>query len=142
MTENLSLNDFPVRTFDKLRYNDTDRQGHVNNAVFVTLLETGRTEILYNDQSPLVEPGCNFVIANLNLDFIGELTWPGRVEIGTRIDTIGRSSMVLAQALFQQDRLAAKAETVIVQVNEVTRRSQALSPMAIARLTALMSSKD
>ena len=36
------LDQFPLRTRDKLRYADTDRQGHVNNAVFATFLETGR----------------------------------------------------------------------------------------------------
>ncbi len=42
-----TLEDFPHRTFDKLRYGDTDRQGHVNNAVFATFLETGRVEMLF-----------------------------------------------------------------------------------------------
>ncbi len=42
------IGDFPVVTTDKLRYCDTDRQGHVNNAVFLTFLETGRVELLYN----------------------------------------------------------------------------------------------
>lgn len=37
----LSLEDFPLRTYDKIRYADTDQQGHVNNAVFATFLETG-----------------------------------------------------------------------------------------------------
>jgi acyl-CoA thioester hydrolase len=37
-----SLRDFAVYSVDKLRYGDTDRQGHVNNAVFATFLETGR----------------------------------------------------------------------------------------------------
>ena len=37
---------FPFRTRDKLRYGDTDRQGHVNNAVFATFLETGRVDML------------------------------------------------------------------------------------------------
>jgi acyl-CoA thioester hydrolase len=36
---------YPSVTYDKVRYADTDRQGHVNNAVFATFLETGRVEI-------------------------------------------------------------------------------------------------
>ncbi len=36
-----TLDAFPLRTHEKLRYADTDRQGHINNAVFATLLETG-----------------------------------------------------------------------------------------------------
>jgi acyl-CoA thioester hydrolase len=41
------LANYAHQTFDKLRYGDTDRQGHVNNAVFSTLFETGRVEMLY-----------------------------------------------------------------------------------------------
>jgi acyl-CoA thioester hydrolase len=139
MAENLSLNNYPSRTFDKLRYCDTDRQGHVNNAVFATLLETGRVEILYDPEAPLAEAGAAFVIARLTVEFVSEIAWPGRVDIGTRVGTIGRSSVTLEQALFQNDRLVAKGETVIVQMNEATRRSQPLSATAIARLNSLMS---
>jgi acyl-CoA thioester hydrolase len=32
------LTDYPLRTYEKLRYADTDRQGHVNNAIFATML--------------------------------------------------------------------------------------------------------
>ena len=142
MAKNLALDDFPVRTFDKLRYNDTDQQGHINNAVFATFLETGRTEILFDEQAPLADLGCAFVIANLKLEFIREVTWPGRVDIGTRVDNIGRSSVIFVQAVFQNNLLAAKAETTLVQINAATRRSQALSHTAVARLTALMSGED
>ena len=130
----LSLDDFPLHSFDKLRYGDTDRQGHVNNAVFTTLLETGRVELFHEGPVSLMDPGCSFVIAHLSLDFISELRWPGRVEIGTRVVATGRSSIRLEQALFQHDRLAARAQTVIVQVNGQTRRGQALSEGLVARL--------
>jgi acyl-CoA thioester hydrolase len=36
--QNPALEDFPFQTFDKVRYADTDRQGHVNNAAFATFL--------------------------------------------------------------------------------------------------------
>lgn len=46
MLDDIKLEGFPFRSSDKLRYGDTDRQGHVNNAVFSTFLETGRVELL------------------------------------------------------------------------------------------------
>ncbi|MET3446565.1 hypothetical protein [Ralstonia sp. 1138] len=33
MTTTPSLSDYPLHSTDKLRYGDTDRQGHINNAV-------------------------------------------------------------------------------------------------------------
>ena len=131
------LDDFPVRTHDKLRYADTDRQGHVNNAVFATMLETGRVEVLYSTDAPLAAPGCAFVIARLTLDFRSELTWPGRVEIGTRVAKIGTSSITLEQGLFQNGACAATATTVIVHVNERAGRSEPLSEPAIQALEPL-----
>ncbi len=128
------LSDYPLRTSDKIRYADTDRQGHVNNAVFATLLETGRVEILYDPALPLAEPGSAFVIARLALDFRGEIRWPGDVLIGTRIAAIGRSSVNLQQGLFQSELCVATAETVIVLMDEATRKSRPLTAAAVERL--------
>ncbi|MBK7896272.1 MAG: acyl-CoA thioesterase [Anaerolineaceae bacterium] len=131
----MALEDFPFQTFDKVRYADTDRQGHVNNAVFATFLETGRVEFLYNPESPLAAEGAAFVIVNLNLNLLAEINWPGRVEIGTAVTKVGRSSVSLVQGLFQDGRIVATAETVIVQMNEQTRKSHPLSDTARAFLT-------
>ncbi|NTU85170.1 MAG: TetR family transcriptional regulator [Chloroflexales bacterium] len=138
MKSSPDLDRFPLKSYEKVRYADTDRQGHVNNAVFSTLLETGRVEVLYNPAQPLASPNCAFVIASLTLNFHSEITWPGRVEIGTRVATIGRSSVTLEQALFQEERCVATANTVIVQMNEATRRAQPLNDTAVTSLTNLM----
>lgn len=125
--ENLSYTDFTFQTYDKLRYADTDRQGHINNALFSTFLETGRVEFLYNPQQPLAADNASFVIANLNLQLIGEINWPGSVEIGTRVLKLGNSSLTLHQGLFQNNQCVATAETVIVQINDETHKAQILS---------------
>lgn len=131
------LEDFPARSHDKVRYADTDRQGHVNNAVFATFLETGRVEVLYAPDGPLHDEDAAFVIARLALDFRSEVRWPGEVMIATRVAKVGTSSVTLEQAIFQAEVCAATAETVIVQMDEVTRRSKPLSARARAALEAL-----
>jgi acyl-CoA thioester hydrolase len=138
MADDIDIADYPLKTYDKIRYGDTDRQGHVNNAVFATFLESGRVEILYDAGNPLADPGCAFVIAQLVLNFRAEVKWPGSVEVGTRVASVGRSSIRMEQALFQDGRCVATAETAIVQMDETTRRSSALSAGAVARLSALM----
>src|SRR5450631_2831725 len=87
-----TLQDFVSVSSEKLRYRDTDRQGHVNNAVFSTFLETGRVEVLFTRAADLAGPDGGFVLARLQIDFRKEAKWPGEVEIGTRIVTVGRSS--------------------------------------------------
>lgn len=132
-----ALSDFPLRTEDKLRYADTDRQGHVNNAIFSSLLENARVELLYDPARPLAAPGCSFVIARLTLDFLNEITWPGRVDTGTRVARVGKSSVTLEQAIFQNGRCVATAVTVIVHVSGETRRSHPFSDAALAAFAAL-----
>lgn len=137
MSTEPTLADYPLATYEKLRYADTDRQGHVNNAVFATMLETGRVELLLDPAGPLAEPGCDFVIASLHLDFRGEVRWPGRVDIGTRVAKVGKSSLTLEQGLFQEGRCVATGTTVIVQMDQQTRRSRPLGERAMTRLGGL-----
>lgn len=136
--QNLTYSDFPFQTYDKIRYADTDRQGHVNNALFSTFLETGRVEFLYNPERPLADNNAAFVIANQNLQLLGEINWPGTVETGTRVLKIGNSSLTLQQGIFQQGQCVASAETVIVQMNETTRRSHPLTDKCKAFLSEHM----
>ena len=137
----LRLEDFVGRAYDKLRYGDTDRQGHVNNAVFATFMETGRVELIYNPADPLLEEGFSFVLAKLDIDYIAEVLWPGTVEIGTRVVRVGRSSVTMSQAVFQNGRLCASAETVVVHFDETTRKSQAFSEAQRAKLEGWISAK-
>ena len=132
-----TLAQFPAHAYDKLRYADTDRQGHVNNSVFSTALETGRVELFHAPDTGIVEAGKSFVIARLELDFRGELTWPGQVAIGTGVESVGRTSITLTQGLFQHDRCVALARTVIVQVDDDTHRATPLSTTAATRLADL-----
>ena len=74
------------------------------------------------------------------LDFRSEIRWPGEVAIGTRVARVGRSSVTLHQGLFQCDVCVATAETVIVQMDEATRRSRPLTAEAVKRLTVLAGS--
>jgi acyl-CoA thioester hydrolase len=122
--------DYPHRTYDKVRYRDTDRQEHVNNSVFSTFFETGRVEFMVNPEKPIACNDCSFVIASIKMDFLQEINWPGIIEIGTGITKIGNSSITLIQGLFQNNLLVGYAESVIVQVSNITKKSHPLSEHA------------
>lgn len=119
-----------------LRYADTDRQGHVNNAVFATFCESGRVAFLYDDKLNLRSDGVNFVIARLELDFRAELYYPGVVDIGTRVLSIGRTSFRLGQGIFKGEFCAATAEAIMVLMDEATRKATPLTPPLRAWLDA------
>ncbi len=128
------LSDFPAKAFDKLRYGDTDRQGHVNNAVFSTFFETGRAEIIEDSNILTLQAGQSIVIARLAVDFRAEIRWPGTVDIGTAVKAIGRSSITLVQALFQHGKCVATAESVMVLVEGSTARSTPMDAEAKQKL--------
>ena len=128
------LADFPFQTRDKLRYGDTDRQGHVNNAVFATFLETGRVDMLMRSAAALMGENGAFVLARLLLDYRREVNWPGEVEIGTRVASLGRSSLRLEQAVFQDGLCVATGESTVVLTDVATRRSKPFSDEARAFL--------
>lgn len=130
MTDTMNDGLFQRWMFDNVRYADTDRQGHVNNAVFATFFETGRVALLYAPEGGLALPGTEFVIARLEIDYRAEIRWPGRIAIGTTVAAVGRSSLTLEQALFQDGTCAARARSVIVLIDQGSRRSAALGPAA------------
>ncbi|AJQ93932.1 acyl-CoA thioesterase [Gynuella sunshinyii] len=124
--QQLSIEDFPARSRENVRFSDVDCLGHVNNTVFASFLETGRVNIFWDREGHFELANSMFVVAHLSLDFIAEITWPGEVEIGTGIVRLGRSSITMYQGIFQQQRCVATAETVIVAMDPETRSSRPL----------------
>jgi len=131
------LADFPRRVTDVIRYGDLDRQGHVNNAVYSTYLETGRVAIIFDPEQGLQVAGATTVLVRIEIDYLRELRWPGSVDIGTAVAAIGRSSYTFLQAVFHDGACAAHARATMVLIDAETRRSRPLPPELIARLERL-----
>jgi acyl-CoA thioester hydrolase len=110
-----------------LRYGDTDALGHVNNAVFATMLEQGRATLLFDGVDSISEPGSTFVLASIKLDFLSELHFPGIVEVGTRVVSFGRTSIKLEQAIFKDGACCALSEDIVVLIDLTSRRPIPLS---------------
>lgn len=123
--------DFPHRIVETLRFADTDRNGHITSSVFAICCQSGRLALLSDPARAVTPPSSQFVLARLVLDYRREMHWPGAAEVGTRIERIGRSSIILAQALFQNDQCVATAQSVAVLMNTKSRRSQSI-PVASA----------
>jgi acyl-CoA thioester hydrolase len=128
--------DFPHRTVETIRFGDLDRQNHVNNAVFATHFESGRVIILYGPEYGLIVPDASFVLARLAIDFLGEMHWPGHVEIGSAISRVGTSSIGIDQALFVDGVCVATAENVLVLVDKATRKPKPFPAEQAARIRA------
>ena len=128
---------FTTWSADFARFGDTDRIGHINNAAYATYLETARTALFVGPPNSPVPPGCLLVIVSLSLHFRAEMQWNGPVEIGTRLLRPGRTSFTLGHGIFKDGACCATAESVLVLIDEATRRPTPLTEAFRARLGAL-----
>ena len=110
-------------TTHKLRFNDTDAAGHINNAVYATMAEAGRTDLMV--AAGIYEIGASFamVIVRLEIDFKHELTWPGDVLIETTVARIGGKSIHMRQAISSNGVEAAQAISILAAIDRQTRRA-------------------
>ena len=124
-------------TTHRLRFNDTDKLGHVNNAVFAVMLEQGRSELMVEAGLPIGTPTANdatpgpdqaVVIVRMELDFLAEMTWPGDVRIETEVARLGNRSFQMRQRLIFGQTLAGQALTVLVVMDRAARRAVPIDP--------------
>ena len=121
-----------------LRYGDTDRQGHINNAVYCTLYESGRVDFLFNESGKGAGgAGTAFVIAKLSIDYLQEMHFPGKVEVGSKIIRIGNSSFTVAQAIFYEDKCCSSAESIIVFIDEANGKPIPINQALRAKLESI-----
>jgi len=119
-----------------------DRQGHVNNAVYSTYLETGRVSVIFDPDQGLQVAGATTVLARIQIDFLKELRWPGQIEVGTAVGDIGRSSYVFTQGIFCDGVCVASGRSTMVLIDLETRRAKPLPPILLERLQRLQLKKD
>ena len=121
-----SAADYRFWTNEKLRNADTDRQGHINNAVIGTFFEAGRIEVLDDPKIAEVRNACGIVVAKQTIVYRKELYFPGTVRVGTRVRRIGRTSFEFEQTLLAVDGEVASAESVCVLIDRASRKPTAV----------------
>lgn len=114
---------FSVEVPITVRWRDFDALGHVNNAVFLTFLETGRDRFFH---SLVGDTFLDLVLVRLEIDFKAEIPMgTEEVLVTCRATGIGRTSMrTQEQILLPGGELAAQSETVIVARDAATRSSR------------------
>ncbi len=110
-------------TTHRLRFNDCDSAGHINNAVYATMAEAGRTDLMV--AAGLHKPDETFamVIVRLEIDFISEMTWTGDVLIETAIARLGGKSIHMRQVISSGGVESANAVSILAAIDRKTRRA-------------------
>jgi acyl-CoA thioester hydrolase len=109
----------------KVRFNETDLQGHVNFAHYLSYFDVGLTEYLdaicYSYQTMLAE-GTDLLYAESHCNYKSSAKWPEVLHVHARIGHIGNRSLrfdfeVRAEAA---DRLVATGHIVAVAADRDT----------------------
>jgi len=78
-----------------VRYSDLDPQGHVNNAVYMTYLESAR--LGYYEASGIWSPGSGestgLVVARAEMDYLEPIFMGQPIQVGVRLESLGTSSL-------------------------------------------------
>jgi len=117
---------FPFWTEEKLRVADTDMNGHINNGAIGAFCEAGRAELMQAIAGPPQTRGVAMAVARVEIDYLRELHYPGRVRIGSAVPRIGSSSFTVQQGLFLGETCFATAQSVMVILDRATRRPTAI----------------
>jgi acyl-CoA thioester hydrolase len=107
----------------QVRFNDTDANGHLNNATYATYSEYARILFL-NDVAGLND---HLILAHLSLDFIKQVKLGEEVKVTTKVKKLGNSSMTLYQEVLASGNIAAKIDAVVVQFDYREQNSKRIS---------------
>ncbi len=127
----LSLEDFPYRLTDNVRFADLDPNNHVNNAVYASYFETGRVTLMKDRTSGLMPEGFAWIMVRLDIHFRAELRWPGTIDLGLGVSKFGRTSVTFDQVVFSAGQCVASAQSVSVLLDEATRKPTPLTEQII-----------
>jgi len=123
---------FPV----EVRFEDVDMFQHVNNAKYLTYIESARVAY-YTEVSGIHDPReFGMTLASAKVDYIKPVFFGQTLHVYTRTGRIGNKSWTLEHELrdSQTGELMASAHSVIVHYDYKTGRSVPLNPEIINKL--------
>jgi acyl-CoA thioester hydrolase len=134
------LQDFPVLTEISVLWGDEDAFAHVNHVAYLRWCETGRVECLRRIGLFEAPPrGVGPIVASITCHYRRPMNYPDVVIVGTRVASVGNSSIRIEQKLVsrQLQEVVADAEGTVVTVDYSTGKSVRVPDAvrdAIARL--------
>jgi acyl-CoA thioester hydrolase len=123
---------------ETVRFADCDMFDHMNNAVYLTFVESARVAY-YSHVSGLQDPHkFNMTVAHAEIDFKKPIFYPSTVNVFTRAVRIGTKSWTLEYELRDASThdLYAHCTTVIVHFDHETGQSEPIPSAVISFIEA------
>lgn len=113
----------------QLRFNDVDKFGHVNNAVYFSFYDLGKTEYFSS-----VCPGVNWdkdaiVVVHIEANFLSQIFATDHIAVQTAVTEIGTKSFNLIQRVIDLNTNEVKCigTSVMVTFDLESHRSKSLN---------------
>ena len=121
-----------------MRLGDLDPFGHVNNATVASYVEQGRVlylrDVLGTGADPVSMP---FILARLEIDYLAQNLFDDPVEVNTRVDWIGNSSVHMSHLLTGAGgRELARSQAVLVAFDYESDRPERVRDEWRAKMAA------
>ena len=110
-----------------VRWSDLDALGHLNNAVYLTLCEEARIDVLTALFPAWWTESYSPVVASASLQFRSPITVPGPVLVTVGFDAPGRSSLRMTYTIATEadpNTVCAECDSVLVWVDRATASSR------------------
>jgi acyl-CoA thioester hydrolase len=99
---------------ERVRFRDLDAMGHVNNAVFLTYIESARVAFLQHLGAAATVQDMSIIVARIEIDFRVPVGFGDEVDISVRTSRFGGKSFDLDYDLRVGDTVVAEAKSVLV----------------------------
>ena len=115
---------FPVT----VRFRDLDAMGHVNNAVYLTFMESARIAWWLHLTHGTDVQALSMILARTEIDYRSPVAYAEELVVGVRCTAVGRSSVRVETAIVAADgRVVAESRQVLVHFDYTTQKSRPLT---------------
>jgi acyl-CoA thioester hydrolase len=116
------------------RWMDNDVYGHVNNAHYYSFFDSAVNRYLIERGGLDIHQGAvvGYVVSS-SCDYFAPVAYPETLQVGLRVERLGRSSVGYALALFREGEEAACAAGTMVHVFVDRASNRPVSPPAGVR---------
>lgn len=110
-----------------IRFSDEDNMGHVHHEAIVGYIAHARVTFVDDLVKRSGVEDIDYVLVNLNVDFLAEVNHPGTVEVSSWVEKIGTKSVTTKYELFKDGEKFATATSVNVFFNTKTKETAKIS---------------
>lgn len=112
----------------EIRFGDMDAIGHVNNAVYLTYLESARIAYWLHVTRRTGIEALDMILARTEIDYRSPAVYGESLDVGVRVESMRRASFTMRFEVVEHRtrRLVAEAKKVLVHYDHKTKSTHAL----------------